>query len=237
MSDRHLDWEGCFNVRDLGGLPAAGGRRTRWGAVVRADAVDRLSAAGWSALVGHGVRTVIDLRNEDERERDAAPRPEEIVTLNLPLDGVEDTEFWDAWASGAQFATPLYYRAHLDHLPERSARVIAAIARARPGGVLFHCVGGRDRTGQIAMLLLALAGVEPEEIAADNGLSTERQRRHYAEVGEQDQGPEIEEFLRREGTSAREVILSTLASVDVEARLREGGLRDEDTAALRARLV
>ena len=26
--ERHLDWDGCFNVRDLGGLPAAGGRRT-----------------------------------------------------------------------------------------------------------------------------------------------------------------------------------------------------------------
>ncbi len=23
--ERHLDWAGCFNVRDLGGLPAAGG--------------------------------------------------------------------------------------------------------------------------------------------------------------------------------------------------------------------
>lgn len=237
MSDRHLEWDGCFNVRDLGGLPAAGGRRIRRGAVVRADAVDRLSAAGWSALVAHGVRTVIDLRNEDERGPQAAPRPEAIVTLNLPLDGVEESEFWDEWASGAQFATPLYYRAHLDRLPERSARVIAAIAQARPGGVLFHCVGGRDRTGQIAMLLLALAGVEPEEIAADYALSTERLRRRYAALGEQDQGPEIEDFLRREGTSAREVIVSTLASVDVEARLRAGGLRDEDAAELRARLL
>ena len=34
---RHLDWEGCHNVRDLGGLPAAGGRVTSWGAVVRSD--------------------------------------------------------------------------------------------------------------------------------------------------------------------------------------------------------
>lgn len=32
---RHLDWEGCHNVRDLGGLRGAGGRVTRRGAVVR----------------------------------------------------------------------------------------------------------------------------------------------------------------------------------------------------------
>lgn len=35
----HLDWDGCFNVRDLGGLPVAGGGATRWGAAVRADAL------------------------------------------------------------------------------------------------------------------------------------------------------------------------------------------------------
>ncbi len=48
--DRHLDWDGCFNVRDLGGLPAAGGGVTRWGAAVRADALDELTDAGWAAL-------------------------------------------------------------------------------------------------------------------------------------------------------------------------------------------
>ncbi len=32
-SERHLDWEGRRNVRDLGGLPAGGGRMTRRGAV------------------------------------------------------------------------------------------------------------------------------------------------------------------------------------------------------------
>jgi hypothetical protein len=55
----HLDWDGCFNVRDLGGLPTVDGRVTRTGAVVRADALDGLSAAGWTALLDHGVRTVV----------------------------------------------------------------------------------------------------------------------------------------------------------------------------------
>jgi len=54
--------------------------------------------------------------------------------------------------------------------------VIAAIADAEPGGVGFHCVGGQDRSGQIAMLVLALAGVDPEDIAADYLLSRERLR-------------------------------------------------------------
>ena len=85
--DRHLDWEGCRNVRDLGGL---GGIRR--GALVRADALQQLTAGGWAALGAHGVRTVIDLRNPDEIGEDAAPRPAGLDTIQIPLDVMVDTE-------------------------------------------------------------------------------------------------------------------------------------------------
>jgi protein-tyrosine phosphatase len=237
LTNRHLDWEGCVNVRDLGGLPTAGGRETRRGALVRADSVEGLTDGGWAALWAHGLRTVIDLRNEDERGPDAAPRPEGLTTLELPLDAIDDSEFWDRWATGPEFATPLYYGPHLDRFPERSARVIAAIAAAPPGGVLFHCVGGRDRTGQIAMLVLALAGVGSEEIAADYVLSSDRLSVRYARLGEPDQGHQLEEFLAARGTSAREVIVATVASLDTVATLRRGGLRAADLTAVCDRLL
>ena len=175
-ADRHLDWHGCANARDLGGLPAAGGRTTRVGALIRSDAVDRLTAAGWSALAAYGVRTVVDLRNDDELPPDPAPRPAGITTLHLPLDGIEDRAFWERWTSGPQFGTPLYYRPFLDRFPERVARVIAAVADAPAGGVVVHCVGGRDRTGLVTLLLLALAGVDLQDIADDYALSAERLR-------------------------------------------------------------
>jgi protein-tyrosine phosphatase len=170
-ASRHLDWDGCFNARDLCDLPTADGRVTRRGAVVRADCLDALSTTGWSALCDHGVRTVIDLRNDDELTAPAAERPAGLSTIHLPLDAIDDSGFWDDWMHGPQFATPLYYSAHLERFPARSARVLAAIAHAQPGGVLVHCFGGRDRTGQIAMLVLALAAVAPDEIAADYALS------------------------------------------------------------------
>jgi protein-tyrosine phosphatase len=216
---RQLDWQGCVNVRDLGGLRTVDGGRTRWGAVVRSGSPDQLTAAGWSALREHGVRTIVDLRNDDERRVEA--RPAGITTVHVPLDGVEDSEFWAEWATGPQFGTPLYYRPHLERFPERNARAVAAVAGAEPGGVLIHCVGGKDRTGQLAMLLLALAGVTPEEIAADYCLS----------CGLED------EFLARRGTSPADVIVSTLADLDVEGYLRASGVGDPELAALRARLV
>jgi protein-tyrosine phosphatase len=218
-----LAWEGCLNVRDLGGLPTVGGGVTRTGAIVRGDSPDRLTPGGWAALREYGIRTIVDLRDEDELG--AVERRPDPAVVHLPLDGIdEDQAFWERWGSGPQFGTPLYYRPHLDRFPERSARVIAAIANAEPGGVLFHCVGGRDRTGQIAMLLLALVGVPPEAIAED-----------YARSGPAD--ADVERFLTERGTSAAELIVATLGELDVEAHLRAAGLTGTELSALRSRLV
>ncbi len=236
-SERHLDWPGAFNVRDLGGLPAGGGRRTAWGAVVRADSLGRLTERGWQALLDHGVRTVVDLRNGQERGEDAALRPEELETLHLPLDGNDDRAFWEPVERSVEFGTPLYYRAHLMRKANISAAAVAAVARARPGGVVFHCVGGRDRSGQLAMVLLALVGVAPAEIGGDYELSGARLSALFAALGQPDQQPEIAAFLAARGTTASEVIATTLASLDLEATLRAGGLTDEDLTALRERLL
>ena len=75
------------------------------------------------------------------------------------------------------------------------------------------------------MLMLTLAGVAPDELAADYCVRTERLP-----------DDEADGFLRGKGTSAGEVTVSTLASLDVAAQLRRGGLTDEDLARLRARL-
>ena len=236
--DRHLDWEGAFNVRDLGGLRTADGRTTRFGAVVRGDSPSRLTEAGWEALLQHGIRTIIDLRNDDELGPDSAPRPAEVNTVRVPLDGNKDREFWkDGWERDPQFATPMYYASHFERFPDRTARVIAAIANAVSGGVYFHCVGGRDRSGQVAILLLTLAGVEPSEIVADYELSAPRLVRLYEAWGEPDQGPELAEFLAREGTSARELILSLLESFDAEGYLRAAGLGRPEISRVRRRLL
>ena len=70
---RALAWDACLNVRDLGGLTTRDRRRVRRGALVRSDQLCRLSDGGRAALVAHGVRTVIDLRNPAEAEKDPDP--------------------------------------------------------------------------------------------------------------------------------------------------------------------
>ena len=115
-----------------------------------------LTPAGWAALRGH---TIVDLRNDDERQGPAAPGAAGLAVVHVPLDDLADSAFWRrVWDEGLD-GTPLYYRPFLERKPERCAAAVAAVADARPGGVLVHCTVGRDRAGLVTLLLLALAGV------------------------------------------------------------------------------
>lgn len=235
--ERDLRWEGCFNVRDLGGLATRHGGKTRRGSIVRADDLARLTDNGWAALVEHGIRTVIDLRNDDEVGADAAARPENVDTVRIALDDVEDRRFWEYVRTNDLDGSPLYFPPFLERKSHRCVAAVKAIAHARPGGVVFHCGRGRDRTGLIAVLVLDLAGVFPHDIVADYELSTERVRLLDAALGESDQGREIAEILGRKKTSAEAQILDLLASGEIAEQLRAGGLGPEDVEALSARFV
>lgn len=235
IAGRHLAWDGCFNVRDLGGLATADGRPIRRGVIVRSDAASRLTAAGWAAARAHGVRTVIDLRDPSEYEQEVAPRPADLTAIQLPLEDLSDPEFWQRWRPLC--CTPLYYRPFLERFPAQVAPIIAAIADARPGGVLVHCGAGRDRTGVIVLVLLALAGVSPAEIAADHALSADRLRIRSERLGRSDEDIVAQQQLRRANTSAEAAIAATLEAFDAEQYLRAAGLREDQIGSLRARML
>jgi protein-tyrosine phosphatase len=223
-SNRILTWDGCNNVRDLGGLNASDGYKTRWRAVVRSDHPAKLTVNGWSALYAHGIRTVISLRTHGlvEDVPDTAPRPSDVENMIVEIEDITDIEFAKKWASSDLWSTPLYYPDALNRWPQRHAAALRAIAQAKPGGVLFHCKRGHDRSGIISLLLLGLVGVSPEDILADYELSVDSER---------------EELLAGQHTTTREVILSTLASLDMESYLLSGGLTQIDIDSIRSRFL
>jgi hypothetical protein len=182
IATRDLEWEGCDNVRDLGGLVHAGGSTTTLGRLVRADNLDKLTDAGWQALWDYGVRTVIDLRNEEECRRKVA-RPDGLTMLRVPFDAYASEE-WIAqwWPPGL----PNNMARYLEDYPEAIKEFGAAIANAAPGGIVFNCKAGRDRTGMASMLLLRLAGVDRETVAADWEYSILRLRRYFTRTGSPD---------------------------------------------------
>jgi len=175
--ERSLAWDGCFNVRDLGGLETASGRRTRHGAVIRADNVRRLTDAGWQAALAHGIRRVVDLRFAGESPgEDDAHADVEVISISLfgRHNPDEAKAFDDLLLTtadiGAVFAAG--YIRTLERAPTRVAEAVAAVADADQNhGVLIHCFAGKDRTGIVTALLLDAVDVLDEAIAADYAAS------------------------------------------------------------------
>jgi len=152
-----LDWHDCRNARDLGGLVGADGRRVRAGALVRSDDHHRLTPATVEAIRASDVRRIVDLRWARECQQYPSPFAGDAIYRHVPM--LADVLPYDPPADT--------YAPMLDHNRERIASAFRAVAQAPPGGVVVHCLSGRDRTGVLVGLLLAVAGVSPEEIAAD----------------------------------------------------------------------
>lgn len=237
-SRRHFEWEGCFNIRDLGGLPTRDGRVTAYGVFLRGDSVCRLTDRGRRSLLADGVRTIVDLRRTLELEREPNPfanLPDQVRYLNLPFNDAAIEERIRAMPTGGE-----RYRAMLDDGTERIGRIMGALAAA-DRTVLFHCYGGRDRTGMVAAALLRLAGVPCEEIVRDYVLTDERMAPVYdewrAEMDEQRRA----RFDRAIG-EAGQPIEAALRHLDdryggVEAYLRAAGVPRDRIATLREALL
>ena len=246
---RDLVWDGCLNVRELGGLPTTDGGETRRGAVVRADSVRLLSEDGWRALVDHGVRLVVDLRGDHEREEDPpAELPVEVV--HVPFMEASDAE-WEEIAAELEAANAQApddasanrdaYLIFLERFKDNVAASLRAVAYAPEGGVVIHCVGGKDRTGLLTAFLLHVAGVDEAAIAADFALSEERLRERHESWFEAAESEEELQRLRRISQTRPETMLGVFAELrrrygGVEEYLRDAGSSDEELELARARL-
>jgi protein-tyrosine phosphatase len=158
-----LRWDGCLNVRDLGGLPLKGGGSTAVGVVIRSDSLEKLSEVGWTTFWTHKVASVLDLRSGTEVAKYPHPLREWPGYRHTPLwNEAVDAEI-DAGAT-----TPEVYRALLDLARSEVHAVFSALAAGVDHGlVVLHCFSGKDRTGVAVALLLDLAGVERGAIGAD----------------------------------------------------------------------
>jgi len=245
LRERHLFWDGCLNVRDLGGHPTVDGGETRFGAVVRADSVRQLSEAGWAELVGYGISTIVDLRMASELAEDAAGESP-VTVVHIPFleedaEALEEVERVSKAAPDPVSATRDVYMVFLERFRSNVAAAITAVAKAPEGGVVVHCAGGKDRTGLVTAFLLSLAGVSREDIAADYALSEARLRDLHEEWIAQAETEEERERLRRIALTPAESMLGVLQELDrryggVGEFLKAGGATVADLERARARL-
>lgn len=156
-----MNFESYKNIRDLGGRRLKSGGMTRYGVFARSNLALTLGGGERDRLRSLGFTTVIDLRT-----------PEETVRYPHPLEGAEGFTYaklsLDYWLRDC-FHTPsesaAYYHMLLDfHANVRA--VMEALAGA-PGGAIFNCYAGKDRTGVVSALLFLAAGACDDEIIDD----------------------------------------------------------------------
>lgn len=238
MNGRWVQLEGVENVRDLGGMPLAGGGSTRFGQVLRSARLYDMTEADVELLVGkYGLRTVIDLRTPAEVERDgptplerAGVRTEHLTVLPegqrpLPRDG-EDPKLFN-------------YRGYLDHRPENMLAAVRLLTEPDAGPALVHCAAGKDRTGVFCALVADAVGVRRDAVVDDYTLSNERLvavlRRGVG--GEYDIDPtDVDPHKCRP-----EVMAALLGELDARGSapgwLRRHGMPDTELDVLRTRLT
>ena len=239
-TDRGVEWEGAANARDLGGIPLAGGGKVAPGRIFRMGRSEWLTENGWRQAYDDGVRTVVDLRNDSEigrRDTDPEVPPSaarDIVFLNRPTQEAKDPEF--TALTGPYMDSPRFYRENLRRWPEKIAAVMRAVAEARDGAVVIHCSAGRDRTGLIAMLALALAGAEPEAIAEDYEQAVRGINAFHATQLHPREKPLTEDQLQERAADSRKELLRALDGFDAEQYLLSAGLSLDEIARLRRRL-
>lgn len=145
---------------------------TRWRTFLRADALHRLTPAAQQELIDAGIRTIIDLRSADELA--TAPN----VFVDSPQINYYNRALLTGTAPSGQRTLPpdleSMYRYLLDHR-QGAIKAVFDVMTADAFPVLVHCTAGKDRTGLITALLLAVAGVPAATIAEDYALTA-----HYA---------------------------------------------------------
>jgi len=237
--ERRLLLEGIVNLRDVGGYATSDGRYTRWRTLFRSGCVDRLSLAGQASLVEAGLRTVIDLRDDEEvvNRPNVFADSRRVRYRRVPLFDEPPPE---------ELPPPLevgYWRM----LEQRHARVRAVFeALLEPGAppVLIQCHAGKDRTGMVVALILAAVGVPHATVAADYALSAECLGAEFLDETRtwfEARGWSWDEYAHLSGSPA-ELMLDVLAGVDsryggVPQYLASIGVRPGDVEALRELLT
>ncbi|MFE7517394.1 tyrosine-protein phosphatase [Streptomyces sp. NPDC057540] len=177
---RHIPFDRLHNFRDLGGYRTADGGTVRWETLYRSDSLGKLADAGPTDLERFralGVGTVIDLRYPWEiAGKGRLPETGEVSWHNLSIEHRPyDQEAIDPALDPWRYLADRFAEVAEDGAEE--LRTALEVIAAAEGPLVFHCASGKDRTGLLAAVLLALLDVPDEEILADfalTELATER---------------------------------------------------------------
>lgn len=165
--------DGLVNVRDLGGIPTADGRRVRSRQVVRSDNPKGMTEQGQrdlSEVVAPAV--IVDLRVEVEVHREGyTVLHDPVRVVNLPMTPQSAVNQAQLDAGMADNLVEDYMR-QIDVNASSVVEALRLISDPANRPVVVHCTAGKDRTGIVTSMLLSLLGVADEVIVADYHVTT-----------------------------------------------------------------
>jgi protein tyrosine/serine phosphatase len=238
---RNLGFSATYNFRDVGGYAGLDGRTVRWRRLFRSDALHRIGDADAEAFARLGVRTVIDLRRPFEIERYGRVAEHYGVDYrNLVLNHVD----WEEVAHPEDVVHERWLADRYLNFAEdgraallESLRVIADPVQAP---VIVHCMAGKDRTGTVCALALALLGVSDEDIAADYALTTAAMNSLTAYLMEKHPSAVLgNEHMFDSPPDAMLMFLDDLRALHgtIEDYVRDIGLTAQEIASMRGHLL
>jgi protein-tyrosine phosphatase len=252
MSDalrRHVEFEACFNFRDLGGYETTDGHTVRWNTLYRADTLHRFTASDIETFNALGLRTVIDLRSgteiDDYGRLEGAHA--ELTWHHVPMLDKVKLAPRDGDDSPPLPATTMAPGEGYVYIVETFAESVASVFALLAGDTLpavFHCTAGKDRTGIVAAMLLDVLGVDDEVIASDYVLTERSRSRSTAWILENE--PEFAAWLAQVPPEHRVVTHDMILGFLTGLRAKYGspaqfllahGVSADQLDALRARLL
>jgi protein-tyrosine phosphatase len=247
---RTLVFEGAFNARDLGGLTTGDGRRVRTRRIFRSANLQRLTEADVALIHELGLRTVCDLRSDEEQDW-TGPGPllerGKIAHAHHPFFD-QTTGHSELHPDDPELRQRLWLERGYERMLEISGAAIADIfrllAREDAYPLLFHCAAGKDRTGVLSALILRTLGVSDADIIDDYTLSAaQRPSFEVLRAFLADYGVVIDDVSDWDPWQAPpEVMTSTLRILDERwgsdtHYLKAHGVSDAEIAALRNHML
>ncbi|OXM14357.1 tyrosine-protein phosphatase [Paenibacillus herberti] len=171
-----------LNLRQLGGLPTADGRRVRADRLFRSGEMTAVSDEELQLLEAFGLAFICDFRTEDKGLEVPTPRVGGTPYLQLPINGAnfgakDIPKLAALILGGSHVENPLpdIYRRFVTDEQTRGTytRLMRTLLEAEGRPVLWHCTAGKDRTGFAAAVILLALGATEETIVADYLLTAE----------------------------------------------------------------
>lgn len=189
-----------LNLRDLGNIEASNGRLIQKECFYRSAGLNTFQEKELEEIKALGLKAILDLRSKEERNRHPDPNigvPILFYDEFRPM-YMDDVDFsWNGMLSiGEKGLEQRVLRVkYYEQLPFNNPYLNKAISlvRDKQTPFLFHCASGKDRTGLMAIVLLALLGVSDDRIIEDYVLSNEY-RKCFIDQAYIDHAKLIEEY-------------------------------------------